>query len=242
MLAFLPLLTGQLLCAWARWKKHNSAAWQESSTAFLFWGIGASIALISQIYHIPGDTGPFLLSWMLLCLPLIYLMKASATSLMFLGGITLYAMHVSDASQNVQDVYFWLLLTAHLPYYIRLVKEAPKGLLTLLHHWAYPLAILIALGTISHEHAEWMWIAYVSLLGLFALIGLNSRFHSLPWYFNSYSMLSKAGVALLLWILSFTWFWGDLRAMDSIRFWALSSVEWVVAAGITLGYVFGLFL
>jgi uncharacterized membrane protein len=235
MLAFLPLLTGQLLCAWARWKKNDSPAWRESSAAFLFWGIGASIALISQIYHIPGDTGPFLLSWMLLSLPLVYLMQASATSLMYLGGITLYAMHVSDATQNGQDIYFWLLLLGHVPFYARLMKEAPKGLLTLLHHWAYPISILIALGTISHEHAEWMWIAYVSLLGLFALIGLNSRFHSLPWYFNSYSMLSKAGVALLLWILSFTWFWGDLRAMDSIRFWALSSVEWVVAAGITLG-------
>jgi hypothetical protein len=234
MLAFLPLLTGQGLCAWARWKKHHSVAWQESSAAFLFWAIGATIALISQIYHLPGDTGPFLLTWMLLCLPVVYLMKASATSLLYLGGIIIYAMHASDGTQNVQDVYFWLLLSAHLPYYTHLVKEAPKGLLTLLHHWAYPISILIALGTISHEHSEWLWIAYVSLLGLFALTGSNSRFHSLPWYFNSYGILSKAGVALMLWILSFTWLWRDLRAMDSSSFWAYGSVEWIVAAVITL--------
>jgi uncharacterized membrane protein len=71
LFAFLPLLIGQVLCGFALIKKQNSIAWRESGTAFLFFSVGASISLVSQIYNIPGDLSSFLLTWMLLCFPLI---------------------------------------------------------------------------------------------------------------------------------------------------------------------------
>ncbi|MBD3630844.1 DUF2157 domain-containing protein [Cyclobacterium sp.] len=61
-LAFLPLLIGQVLCGFVLIKKQESVAWRESSTAFLFLAVGASISLVSQIYHMPGDLGLFLLT------------------------------------------------------------------------------------------------------------------------------------------------------------------------------------
>ena len=64
--SFLPLLVGQFFCAFTLWRKNDSSAWRESSSAFLFFAVGASISLISQVYHIPGNISVFLLTWMLL--------------------------------------------------------------------------------------------------------------------------------------------------------------------------------
>ena len=98
--AFLPLVVGQILCGFVLIKKTDSVAWRESATAFLFFSVGACISLITQIYNIPGNLSSFLLTWMLLCLPLVYLMRSSITSLLYLTGITYYAVETS----------YWLLV------------------------------------------------------------------------------------------------------------------------------------
>ena len=79
--AFVPLIIGQGLCAYTLWKRKESTAWRESSSVFLFFAVGASISLISQIYNIPGNVSSFVLTWMLLILPLVYLLRSSVTSL-----------------------------------------------------------------------------------------------------------------------------------------------------------------
>ena len=89
--AFLPLLIGHVLGGFVLIKKPTSTAWREGVTTFLFFAVGASIALVSQIYNIPGDLSSFLLTWMLLCLPLMYIMNSSMGSLLYLTGITWYA-------------------------------------------------------------------------------------------------------------------------------------------------------
>lgn len=85
--SFLMLLLGQALCIFALLKKKNAltnVAWRESSASFLFFMIAGSISLISQVYHMGGDFQSFLLSWLLLGLPLVYLMRSSLLSLLYL--------------------------------------------------------------------------------------------------------------------------------------------------------------
>ena len=72
IIAFAPLILGQMVCGWVLVKKSASTAWREGSAAFLFFAGGACIALVGQIYHIPGDTRAFMMTWMLLSLPLVY--------------------------------------------------------------------------------------------------------------------------------------------------------------------------
>ena len=73
ILAFIPMCIGQILVGYSIFKKKNNS-WKEASGTFLFFGVGISISLVSQIYHIPGDLAFFLLIWISLCLPLIYLL------------------------------------------------------------------------------------------------------------------------------------------------------------------------
>eukprot|EP00320_Phaeocystis_rex_P001638 CAMPEP_0119066344 /NCGR_PEP_ID=MMETSP1178-20130426/8924_1 /TAXON_ID=33656 /ORGANISM="unid sp, Strain CCMP2000" /LENGTH=120 /DNA_ID=CAMNT_0007047939 /DNA_START=24 /DNA_END=383 /DNA_ORIENTATION=+ len=46
--AFVPLLTGQLLCVYGKFIKKDSAVWKESAPAFLCLTVAACISLVSQ--------------------------------------------------------------------------------------------------------------------------------------------------------------------------------------------------
>ncbi|HIE44273.1 MAG TPA: DUF2157 domain-containing protein [Candidatus Omnitrophica bacterium] len=50
--------------------------------------IGASTALVAQTYHISSDDFNFLLYWVLLEFPLVYLMRASVPAIIYIIGIT----------------------------------------------------------------------------------------------------------------------------------------------------------
>ena len=71
VLAFVPLVIGQGFCTYSLLKMPDNKTWREAASSFTFFAVGAGIALISQIYHIQGSTAEFLLTWMLLTLPLV---------------------------------------------------------------------------------------------------------------------------------------------------------------------------
>ena len=77
-LSLLPLLAGQAACAYAL--RAGSRPWSEAAGTFTAIAIGASIALIAQTYQFGGDLPRFLMTWLLLAAPLIYLLDASAVA------------------------------------------------------------------------------------------------------------------------------------------------------------------
>lgn len=213
--AFLPLIVGQISCGFVLIKKNDSVAWRESVTAFLFFSVGACISLITQIYNLPGNLSSFLLTWMLLCLPLIYLMRSSITSLLYLTGITYYAAETSYWSYPSSESYlYWLLLLAALPHYYLLYRKKPESNFMIFHNWIIPLSITISLGTVTKNEGNLMYIAYLSLFGLFYLIGDSKFFQQQRLRNNGYKILGSISTVVLLLILSFDWFWNDLRNND----------------------------
>jgi uncharacterized membrane protein len=124
ILSVLPLALGQLLCAYTLFKKPDSQMWRESSASFLFLSIGASIALIAQTYNIPGDFSSFILTWCLLGLPLVYILKSQVASLLYLIGITVFCVSKNYFGYpRYEDHWYWMLLAAILPNYYTLIKE-----------------------------------------------------------------------------------------------------------------------
>ncbi len=212
LLSFFPLLIGQLLCAYTLLKKRNNAVWRESTTVFLFLAIGANMALISQIYHLPEDTAAFLLSWMLLGLPLVYIMNSSMASLLFLGGITYYAMLQGHSSYAKPSPYlYWLLLLSIIPHYRKLCKNRPQSNFTFFHHWAIPLSLTFALSSIAGEQDKLLFIAYFSLFGVFYILGDSFLPPSTKPAANGYKLIGSPGTVMLLLLLSFQWFWKGLE-------------------------------
>jgi uncharacterized membrane protein len=213
--AFLPLLMGQIICGYALAKRQDSMAWRESGSTFLFFAVGACIALVSQIYHIPGGTGTFLFTWMWLCLPLVYVMRSSFTSLLFIAGITYFAAHVGYGSHpSIEPYFYWLLLLGVLPHYYHLYRNKPESNFLIFHHWFIPLSVIISLGTVAKSTEEFMFIAYMSLFGLFYLLGQTDFFSHQKPLNNGYKISGSLGTIFLLLALSFDGFWEELRSKD----------------------------
>jgi len=233
--AFIPLVIGQVLCVFVLIKKPENLVWKESSSVFLFFSVGASISLVSQIYNIPGNLSSFLLTWMLLCLPLVYIMKSSITSLFYIIGITYYAAETNYFTYQSSESYlYWLLLLFILPYYYLLFKKKPESNFMVFHNWLIPSSVVITLGTIAKTNDELMFIAYISFFAILYLIGNFDFFRLQKTKNNSYKILGSLGTIVILLILSFDWFWVDLKGKSFQYNEVLYSPEFFASAIISL--------
>ena len=211
-LAFLPLLTGQGLCLYTLLKKENSMAWVESSSTFLFFAVGACIALVSQVYNISGDGTSFILAWILLCLPVMYVMRSSTASLLYLIGITYFvSMTGYKKSPDLKTYIFWPLLFAAIPYYYMLYKRSPFGNFTGLHNWFIPVSLFIGLNSLILNNSDnIIAISYVGIAGIFYMLGNTPAFKDLKVRNNGPLVLGSLGTVIILFTLSFDNFWNSL--------------------------------
>lgn len=238
VVAFSPMFIGQILCAYTLWKRSDSTTWREATSTFLYLSIGACLALVSQIYNIPGKTASFLLVWTLLGLPIIYVMSSAMASLMYIGGITWYTCQTGYFDYPVlENWYYWLLLLGCIPFYIKLIRTVPQSNFTIYHHWLIPLSMTIVLGTIANDHEFIMFIAYMSMFGLFYLIGDLPRFESDKLLFNGFKCIGGLGLIVLLLVTSFNWFWKEVRDGEWMKENLLTSSEVVLSAIFTLAAI-----
>lgn len=202
------LFVAQLICGFVLLKKDSSIAWRESSATLLFLSVGATISLISQIYHLPGDIGSFMLTWMMLCGPLIYIMRSSVSAILFIIGITYYAAYLGYFNHPSQPPYWYgLLLMAVLPHVYRSSRQSPSSNFVLLFNWMIPISVTIALGTFAENTEKLMFVAYMSLLGLFYQIGNTPYYKALKTGRNGFKIIGFLGSIGILLALSFDWFW-----------------------------------
>ena len=210
--AFLPLLLGQAICAYTLLRQQNSAAWREASAVFLSLAVGGSISLVSQIYNIPGNIGVFMLSWSLLCLPLVYILKSSAVSLLYVVGICAYAMHqgfeVHSADRHIRHLH-WLLLAGIGLHYYGLIRQNPGSNFTAFHHWFLAAAGMLLLWVSVHgdNNSDLMRTAFMSLFGFYSIIGSAAWFEKQHSAANAYRITGALATVVLLLVLSFDTFW-----------------------------------
>ena len=212
IIAFAPLVLSQLVCLFALIKRPDSRAWPEAGAVLLFLSIGASISLISQIYHIPGDLSQYLLTWMLLALPLIYLMKSPMSSLLYLTGITAYAVESNYGFLESSHTYwYWLLAAAVLPFYVMRILKYPKSNFTGFLHWFIALSLTISLGTLARENEHFMYLAYFLLFGVLQTFGFWLHHRNMPAY-NGMRIIGALGTIITLLILSFHDVWYEIMS------------------------------
>lgn len=204
--AFLPLVIGQLFVGYSILKK-KSETWKEASGTFLFFAVGACIALISQIYNIPGNLSEYLLTWVILCLPLVYLLKSNALALLHIVFVTYYACVFGYYSGNKEPWLYLILLALAVPFYLRLVKDRPKANITSIFNWLFPLSLVITLGAFVGSGAQFGFLMYVLLFGLLYNIGKIPFFDDQKLRRNGYLIIGSLGTIVTLLVASFEWFW-----------------------------------
>jgi len=233
--AFVPLVVGQLFVGFTLLKK-KSNAWKETAAVFLFFAIGASIALVSQIYNIPGEMSSFILTWILLAAPLVYLLKSHAAALLHILYVTIYACNVGYFNSDSPYLYILLLLWL-APYYYSQIKNRPKDNLTGIFNWLLPLSLLISLGAFMRGSDEIGFLTYICLFGLFYNIGKLPFFTSQKLRKNGYLIFGSLGTVITLLIASFGFVWEHydyhIRSTNDL----VITIVLGVAALLVLGYL-----
>lgn len=205
--AFLPLVTGQIVVGYSI-VKNKSRTWKEASGVFLFFAVGACISLISQIYNIPGKFSTYLLTWVVLCLPLIYLLKSYALSLLHLIFITYYACEYGYSFFNHHQPWYYLVLLAlALPFYLQLLKQKPLANITSILNWFFPLSLTISLGTFVNDGDQLGFLMYVLFFGLMYIIGTLPFFNTQKLRKNGFLVIGSLGMVITLLTLSFWGIW-----------------------------------
>ncbi len=215
--AFLPLFIGQGLAAFAFFKRSGDAAWAEGSALFLSCGIGAVISLVSQVYNIPGDLNSFLSTWMLLILPLAYLMRSSTASIFYIVGITVYGANLGYWSADKIPWQYWLLLGAIVPYYIQILRTRPESRLTRIHNWLVPLSVIAMLGSFASDHEVIMFAGYIAFFGIMVHGG---HLIANPYAARSFGAIGSLGTIALLLAASFDEIWKDVDQLPASAIWS----------------------
>lgn len=212
IVSFLPLIIGQLFCGYALFRKSDSHAWKESSASFLLFAVGATISLVAQTYNIAGDFAGFMFTWMLLCLPLVYLMKSNIVSLLYIAGITVYGVNTNYFfNSSSYDFTYWILLLGIMPHYYRLLKAEATNFRAI-HNWFVPTSIAICLGSIScnHSNNDLLYYSYAFLFSCFYFMGKTGFFEQGKSLANGFSIIGKLGGLFMLYLGSFKFLWQDI--------------------------------
>ena len=215
-LALIPLLVSQACGFYTLIKKPESKTWREVSAVLIFFSIASSISMVAQIYHISGDYPGFLMTWLALSLPLVYIFRSSFVSLMYILLLTHFASATNSWQyRNINTKYFivyLVFLTGIIPYYYHLIKKEPHGNITAFHHWFIAISLSFALLVFrTTDQTDVRIIVFITLLGLYALTGNFSYFQSLHFIKRAYYIIGVAGLSGILIFLSFEYFWQDKR-------------------------------
>lgn len=208
----MPLLIGQVFIG-VSITKNKSLAWKEASGTFLFFAIGACIALISQIYNIPGNLNSYLLTWTLLSLPLVYLLRSKALLLLCLVFATYYACNFGYAYLSKANSPWWylILIVALIPFYLKWLQTEKRSNALSVFHWLFPLSFTIVLGAFTISNNNFGYLMYVILFGLFYNIGRLPYFISQKLRRNGYLIIGSLGTVITLLLASFKWLWTDVN-------------------------------
>ncbi len=232
-LSFLPLVLAQGLAAWTILHRPQSLAWRESAGALLFLMIGASISLVAQTYHISGDLPRFLLTWMLLGLPVIYLLRAATPALLYLWGITQWACHLRW--ENGFAAGYWLLAALLLPLLAAWLRAGRFQTRPILLLWAFCLSSTVAAGVTIERVLPGLWI--ILYAGLFSLMFLAGEFWSREtggFWSRPLRHFGAGGVLVLSFLLTFEWPWQEI-GWNHCYWGRVPEATWRVLPDVVLG-------
>jgi len=208
ILSFLPLVIGQGLVLWVLWKRPESHAFKEGTATFLALMVGASIALISQTYHISGAFGTFIMTWMMLILPLVYLMQASIPAAIFLIGITSWAG--SHWDKPLLAILFWPLAALVLPHFLWALRQKAYLLRTTILSLVIMVCVCCGAGFSLGKGWPDSWIIiFPSLFAIFYGLG-HQNFKALTtnWQ-RSLRIVGALGIIVLAFQFTFRFVWQD---------------------------------
>ncbi|MBE2287011.1 MAG: DUF2157 domain-containing protein [Prosthecobacter sp.] len=183
LFAFLPLLAAQIASFRVLQRGDAAAAWVRETVALLqALATGACIAIVSQIYNLGGEWPDFLFWWMLLSLPLVWVLRSQAVAIFYLIAIATWSVSQIETGRAWHDspLLYPLLLLGLLPWW---PGWPPKTALSVSVRWVMTISAIFGLCSAAvfvceqsdrflsfqFETAMWLWTLTAAAFALFPL-------------------------------------------------------------------------
>lgn len=207
-IGFLPLFISQLVVLYVYTHKMNSIAFRESAALLNMAGVFASIALVGQIFHLPGDFTNYLLVCGILFLPTMLVMDAISPLIIYYWSAINGGIYFSDELGIVISIMMFAIGALYA-----LKKCRNKGgkstylsLITIIS--AFALILVSALKCDCDLS--------IILYG-FALLLLSSS-SMLKGCEDVFSVVGKLCFLILTFVVTYQGLWGYNAEFDSIVF------------------------
>ncbi len=242
-IAFLPLLASHALVVFVLARRAESQPWRETAAIFNVAAVSVAIALIGQTYQIQGDFAGFILVWMLVSIPVVYLLRTTFGAAAYLVGATVWlASKISWTRADGTALWFWALWALTIPFLVMLFRRDRYGReAATLAMFQFAAAMFGVGATAVLSHAN---LGALGFCGLFTAVYLagaqflpkpnDEQPHPLP-------QLGMIGVGVVAVLLSFEWMW-DFSAVSDSRlaaipnaFAILVQLGWPVVAMLLAG-------
>jgi hypothetical protein len=219
LLAVSPLVAAQMLAVWGALRGWQGAGWREGLGLFWCLSIGAAIALVSQIYHLSGSYDTFMLTWLVLALPVLYLQRATIAASVYACGVLAWAS--PQAGDLPRVLAFWPLLMAVWPLMQVGRHHVSSG--ASFFRWIVTLVTLAGIGISLSRAIPGLWlVAYTAALGaLYLADGFGADQARSLWH-RPMRIIGGVGCVALALLLSFEWPWREI----GWNYWRPAVPEW----------------
>lgn len=210
LLAFVPVLLAFCASAFALHYRKGNRVWEETAAIGTFLAVGSMLALLLQIYQLPGIESYFYFFWCALAMPVIYLL-GSHVGVVF--ALLLIALNLGSSPYDQSTLFRlpWfgslVLFTGLIPYYRRLFILQSPNHIYVLQQILLPFVVLLSV-VVCAKHAESaIWIILFLTLVNFHLFGTSHLLHQKGQQPTILTILSMVGISLLLGFLLYDESW-----------------------------------
>lgn len=232
-LSILPTLSGLAFFIYVYLRRRRELVWRESASGFFMLMIAASMVLWGQTFGLLEEAQQFWLIWLLLSLPLLFLMNSSLAALLYALGLIAGTLESYDAYTN----YFGLLFVGFVAHFIRNLRADAHAIR--LNVLAWTLVVVFTVVWVANMQplpGALSFLGYTACLGLLYILGhshlLSKRRQIYPW--QLYAILTSFFLLLFLSVDSDlaairrgTFREAGSAALPELIFWLLAVLAWL---------------
>jgi uncharacterized membrane protein len=207
-LSFLPLLVSQGLTLYAFLFINQSRPWQEATVLVHALLIGSSMALIGQTYHLPSSMPAFMLTWVLLAIPMSWVIHSISLHVMLHLGVFIWFFQAPDSlTRNLTLIGLALVLA---PLVIPFRKVVLPGAGHSVTRWSAALALLfIVPNMLIRDIGSTILICFSLLLSVYSLLESGKSFQLKPFRDKPFSTIGNAGIFIILLLCTIPEIWSE---------------------------------
>lgn len=243
VLALLPMAVMQVLVVLGFARKWQSDAWREATALLWALTVGATVAMISQIYHISGNLENFTLIWACLIIPVLFFTQAVTVVGVYLGILLAWAT-TSQLNDGV-GILFWPMAALVLWPLYKAMRTNIYGARAIWMQWLTALAFVAALGITLEKYVPGLWIVlYSSAFAVLYMFGGSRLAEPNSFWQRPLHTIGTGGIIILSYMLTYGWPWREIgwcyryRGGRQVHVWA----EWFDTTTVIVVFLFAIIL